>query len=544
MTPGPGRLLLAYAVLNAISYSALLPLWEGFDEPFHFGYVQQLANGRGFVDVRAASLTKEVAASIPLTPVSSTVKVNLHAAPLYSEFFSWPAARRAETRRALTAIPPDWRGADSQISNYEAHHPPLAYALLAVPERVLARIPLPDRVLLLRLLASIAGALLLCFGADALCRELGLPALYCRIAVFCVLSSQMTWAAMAHVANDWLAVPLAVWTLVFAIRCAAEPSTRRVLLLSLVVSAGLLTKAYFLAIEPLVFVVCAMCGRRILVHAAVVAMVAGPWYARNQMLYGTLTGMQEARAGFGPSAVLRDAGFLRWPTVIRDSVRFAVWTGNNTFRVFSTRTIDVVILACAIGLVLWAIGRHGTAEKVTAAYAGLFLAALAYAAVLAHLATGGASSIPSPWYAQTIATPLIALAFAGASRRSVAGRFLAAGITVLFGYVLAVTYVFRLIPLYSGFDGRGSVGAVLHLYLRQFAQVTEKLGAAALGPVWLIFAAATLVLAMIVLLEAQFIRQMLRTFPSIPVRPRDPAWLLRKKQCDLRAARPIPARPR
>lgn len=514
---------MAYAALNAVLFSALLPLWEGFDETFHFAYVQQLANGRGFLELRAARVSREAAASISFTPVSPTVKVNLRAAPLYSEFFSWPAASRAQGRERLRAIPPEWRAADSEIDNYEAHHPPLAYLLMALPERIAARLPLPDRVLLLRLLASVAGGLLLCTGAWALCRELGLNELLARMAVFCVLSSEMTWAAIAHVANDWLAVPLAVWTLVFAIRCAAEPTARRVLQVSLLVSAGLLTKAYFLAFEPLVFVVCAMCGRRVVAHIAVVAAVAGPWYVRNQALYGTLTGMTEARAGLGPAAVLHGAASMQWPRVIRDSIRFALWTGNNTFRVFSTHTIDLVILVCAIGLALWAIGRHTTAERITSAYCGFYLAALAYAAVLAHLSTGGASSIPSPWYAQPIAAPLIALAFLGAARWRFAATLLPAGITLLFGYVLAVTYVFRLIPLYSGFDGRGSIGAVLHLYRTQFAEVAEKLGAAALGPVWLIFPLAILIVALIVALEARFIRRMLPPSPSIPVLPRAPA---------------------
>lgn len=45
-------LLVAYALANAVLYSAMLPLWEGFDEPFHFGYVQRLANGQGFPDPR------------------------------------------------------------------------------------------------------------------------------------------------------------------------------------------------------------------------------------------------------------------------------------------------------------------------------------------------------------------------------------------------------------------------------------------------------------------------------------------------------------
>jgi hypothetical protein len=34
--------LLIYGGLNAVMYSGLLPLWDGFDEPCHYGYVQWL----------------------------------------------------------------------------------------------------------------------------------------------------------------------------------------------------------------------------------------------------------------------------------------------------------------------------------------------------------------------------------------------------------------------------------------------------------------------------------------------------------------------
>ena len=71
--------------------------------------------------------------------------------------------------------------------------------------------------------------------------------------LFCLLSSQMTWATLAHVANDWLAVPLAIWTLVFMIRAASSPTLANLAVASLVLSAGLLTKSYFLALVPVLF---------------------------------------------------------------------------------------------------------------------------------------------------------------------------------------------------------------------------------------------------------------------------------------------------
>jgi hypothetical protein len=511
----------AYALANVVLYGALMPLWEGFDEPFHYGYVQQLAAGRGLVDLRDARLTKEVAASFSLAPISPVVKVNLPTAPLYGEYFSWPAARRAQTREALNSIPREWRWADASVLNYEAHHPPLAYVALAIPERLFGRIPLPGRVLLLRWLAAVAGAVMLATGTWALCGELGVAEPFREMVVFCILSLQMTWATIAHVGNDWLAVPLAIWTLVFTIRSAAAPTTRNIALVSVFVSAGLLTKAYFLAIEPLVFVVCALRGRRrALMHCAILAIAAAPWYIRNQALYGTLTGMREARAGLGPSAVLANALRIDWPKVIQDTVRFALWTGNNTFRPFSTKTIDILVLLCTAGLLLWAIGRKRAAEWITALYCALFVLALAYDAVLSHLSTWGVSSIPSPWYAQVIVAPLIALAFLGAARRGCGGRVLAASIAILCGYILAVTYLCRLIPIYSGFDGRGSIRAIVDLYRTRFGKVEEKLGHAALGPPALIFSFTVLALVLILVQEVRFIRRMLPRNLSTRVLPR------------------------
>ena len=97
------RLLIAYALVNAVLYSVLLPLWEGFDEPFHFAYVQQLGNWQGLPDARTARLSREVGASILLAPASQPVKQNLPQVTTYTEYFSWPAAERIGVKRQLRA---------------------------------------------------------------------------------------------------------------------------------------------------------------------------------------------------------------------------------------------------------------------------------------------------------------------------------------------------------------------------------------------------------------------------------------------------------
>jgi len=207
-------LLISYALVNSLLYSLILPLWEGFDEPFHFGYVQRLANLQGLPDPRTTRLSRETTDSLTLAPASYVVKQNFPQVTSYGEYFSWTAAKRLDASRQLRSIPEEWRWQPSEISNYEAHQPPLAYIMLAIPERLLAGVSLPLRVAILRIMAALAGSLLLLGGAARVFSQVGIRDPYKSVALFCVFSSQMVWATLAHVGNDWLAVPIAVWTLV------------------------------------------------------------------------------------------------------------------------------------------------------------------------------------------------------------------------------------------------------------------------------------------------------------------------------------------
>jgi hypothetical protein len=510
------RLLLAYAALNAVLYSMLLPLWEGFDEPFHFGYVQQLANGQGLPDARSARLSREVWQAILRAPASDPVKANLPDVVTYAEYFSWPSERRSAAQRSLRDIPRDYRWQLSNAGNYEAHHAPLAYILLAVPERLLAGIPLPPRVLVLRIIAALAGSFLLFTATVALCSELSIGEAQRNVVLFCVLSSQMTWATLAHVANDWLAVPLAVWTLVFMIRGASSPTPANLASASLILSAGLLTKAYFLALVPVLSGISAIRGssrerklRGFVTHLAVIAICAGPWYVRNYRLYHVVTGMQESRAGVGPFKVLGAAFALNWPSVVATSIRAALWTANNTLRSFSLVTMNLVVAVCAAAFLLWIFSRHTLREWVVVAYCAAFALAIAYAAVVVYVGTGNPLSTPSAWYAQVLVAPTLSLLLLGTARWPRIGKVLAISIALLFGYVLAVTYVFKLIPLYAGYQGRGSLRDIAALYLSRFHILSANLNSVVLGPAPLIFAMTFGVILLILALEALLVRGIL-----------------------------------
>jgi hypothetical protein len=507
------RLFLAsFAVLNAVLYSALLPLWEGFDEPFHFGYVQYIANGWGLPDAHITYLSNEVKTSLLLAPASAAVQHNLPSVRTYSEYFSWPPEQRIRARKQINQIPSAARWTNSDYSNYEAHHAPLAYALLAVPERVLASVPLPWRVLVLRILAGLSGILLLYIGLRRLCHDLQLSETYSNAAIFCVLSCQMTWATIAHVANDWLAVPLTVWSLSMLIRYWRAPTPGNAVRLTAALVAGLLTKAYFLAVLPVVLVVCFR-TRRWKASGLVMGLVlllAAPWYGRNLARYGVISGMQEARSGIGITAILKAAPQLDWPTLAVRNARWALWTGNNTFLTFSTLTLNAVLILLLCAMTLWAVrGEHKPAEWITAAQCVLFSAALGYSTVLSFLYSHGAAAEPSPWYSQVLLTPVFGLALLGCSRVGIAGRALASALVIMFGYILVASYFAKLIPLYAGFTGRTSFAILVAWYTTDFTTVIGNLGAVSLAPARLVVCLAFAVTALTVILATVSVRSLI-----------------------------------
>ena len=112
------------------------------------------------------------------------------------------------------------------------------------------------------------------------------------------------------------------------------------------------------------------------VASLVLCGLAGPWYARNLVRYGVLTGTQESRAGIDLHAVLNVAPTLNWSAVILSSVRSSLLTGNNTFLTFSANTLNLLIGTGLMALILWTASRHSSTEWITVSYCALFAVAL------------------------------------------------------------------------------------------------------------------------------------------------------------------------
>jgi hypothetical protein len=495
--------ILCFGIINACLYSALLPLWEGFDEPAHYGYVESLWRMRSLPVLGKTAFPADVNASFRFAPASYLMHSWLPEITSYEDWFRLPAAERAHRRAELDALRPS-SGVSARL-DYEAHQAPLAYLPLALIDWLLRGSPITFRILVLRLFAAIASALLLFFGASALCRELAVPPTVADAVLFSIFCSQMLYAATAHIGNDWLAVPVAAWCFASLAACRNRPSMRQVLFAAAWLGAGLLTKAYFLAFVPWAAAVAATMIWRgriglkpFLAAATLVLAIAAPWYARNMSLYGNLSGTYEASTGVTIRDALRAAPQVNWPATAGFLARGSLWMGNNSGTSFSRATLNAILVLLALALAGWAVRWYqtGPAERIVFAGIGMFTVAVAYAACSSFACRSCGFRGASPWYTQVLLAPVLVLAFVGLSRWNRIGMVAAIGNVALWTWVLAATWAVKLFPMYSGAGASPMrFHDVWEWYTHQAAGRAADLSMTALAPALVLYAGLLVAIA-------------------------------------------------
>ena len=504
------KAILLFGIVNAALFCALLPLWEGFDEAFHYGYVETLWQTGRLPVLGRTLVPDDVAASFRLAPVSHVVERAIPEATAYDAWFALPQAERERRRRELELLAPGPR--TSFRPNYEAHQPPLAYLLLAPLDWSFAKLPLTVRVLALRLCCAVCAVVLLFFGASALCRALQLPEPFATAALFTIFCSEMLYATTAHVANDWLAVGVSAFFLAALAAFVHRPGRRPALRAAAWLAAGLLTKAYFLVFAVLAAAAAArLLWRRrtswgsVLPGAALVLALAGPWYVRNVALYGNIAGTHEAFDGIGIRQTLAAATRMDWLATSGFLARASLWTGNNWFNSYSRTTLNLMLALLALGVAAW-LGRRRQvqpAERTIFAAVVLFSAGVAYACCAAFADRHGAAAGASPWYTQVLLGPVVVLAYLGLSRWRRTGAVLAAIGLTLWAWVLVATWTTKLFPVYSG-GGSAATRArdVWNWYAHGAARRAGDLSLTALGPAAWLYAGLLVSVALTAVLGA------------------------------------------
>jgi hypothetical protein len=378
---------------------------------------------------------------------------------------------------------------------------------------------------MLRLFCAVFAILLLYSGVKTMCYALQMPEQSTNATLITIFCSEMLYATVAHVANDWLAVGISALFLGALARFVKEPDRRSASWTATWLGAGLLTKAYFLAFAVLA-VVCAaiLIWRRstrvktVLPGALLVLALAGPWYARNLILYKNVSGTHEEFDGIGVKQALAAAPRIDWIQTSAYLARGSLWTGNSSFTNFSRSTLNIVLLLLFAALTAW--GLHWReirpAERALLGAAVCFSVAVVYASCASFAHTNGKSPGASPWYTQVLLPPVIALAYLGMSRWKKLGPALAGCTVAIWTWVLIATWTVKLFPLYSG-------GGVASMHVRDIwnwymkgVGYTHELTLLALAPAPLLYLGLLVSLTLNITLSAAVIRDLVRSKTPSP----------------------------
>jgi hypothetical protein len=454
-------------VTGATFFVLMMPLGEGFDELWHFAYIQRVAQLRKVPESHASNLSKEALAFLQLHPVSWAVHNNFPILRSYEEYWRHPENRPSVDEQIANLR---FDGAYQEVPNpasasaqYESHQPPLYYFLaapvFAVCSRYLSFIHTftAMRFFSVLLASTIVPAMFLL--AHAALKDFKRAA----SAAALLVAFPGLYPSLTRVSNDALVLPLACWTLLSLVRYLEKSTTARLVILQVLVIAGLWTKAFFIPIAAGVVLCLLYAGRfRAAGAVLVLSMLGTPWYVGNFIQSHTVTGLPEEISGTTSTiTVVQALSGINWLNLFHVLRASHIWTGNWSFlsvRVWMYQVVFGTYLIGIVGLLRgrlrnpWAITALGICYLVS-------LAGLVYYAIIEFRYAG--ASVTEGWYLAPMIPAEIVLFVAGV--QSLFGRyqrwallFAQTSLTLMLVYTAA----FIEVPYYAGITAHAPGGQV------------------------------------------------------------------------------------
>lgn len=499
-------------VVRGFWYCAVAPPWEGFDEPFHFSVLQNVANGHGMPHA-GTPITLEVQNSLHLLPIPWMLQFHAIPPPLttYDDFWKLPAEERDRRLASVRALDSKQGSlpAIEPIINYESQQMPLYYWLFALPLHWMSGLPLLTRLYFLRMLSVLGASLSVPLAYwIARCVLQSVAQALSIVALIVLLPELMI--NLARVSNESLAMLCYSAMLAAAMAAIDRPlSWRAWLLLGLSLGCGLLAKAYLLSAVPAVMAVAllgvwklrqperfwsgaASIGARLLAALLLAGVIAGSWYSKVHASTGSWSGEQGDVAASHLSWLqkLAEVPHVNWKSGVLSIVVSHVWFGGWSFLKLANGAyrISFVIVAAAVAGVLMRLWKQaGSVDErqkvvVLVMFYVSFWAGLLYHVFVNYLKIGVSAS--TGWYLYaTVAVEAVLLiwglqAFASA-------RVISPALAVILAALDLYAVQAYLMPYYSGFSAHvgDSVPASLRAGLSQLPAMFERL--AILHPAWL-----------------------------------------------------------
>jgi 4-amino-4-deoxy-L-arabinose transferase-like glycosyltransferase len=317
------RLVLAFILTSYVSvatfYAVQTPRWQAPDEPAHFNYIEHLATQGSF-------------------PV-------LEVGDYPHEYLEEIKSARFPPHMSIASI------------RYESHQPPLYYVLAALVYRLTSRLGFDRQFLALRLFSVVLGAMVLYAiyrlvraifdGTDHEVGSLAHSEFRALAAAALAAIVPMHVAMTAAINNDTLAELLLLLILWQAVRDIRSGLTHRhPIVAGMLLGFALLTKTtlYLPALGIVVISALLQTGarehdgsiatqrsvRHVLCALAVSLLLAGPWFARNALVYGSLDVLGWQRHDMVVTGQLRTTELLSQIGPVGFAKQFVV----TTFRSF------------------------------------------------------------------------------------------------------------------------------------------------------------------------------------------------------------------
>jgi hypothetical protein len=460
----------------------MMPLGEGFDELWHFIYIQRVAELGKPPESHATQLSSEGLRFLQLHPVAWAVHNNFPAMPSYEEYWRSNPKNRYLLDEQLSRL--RFAGHNSEITNaasaqYESHQPPLYYYLSAPMFSLFSsRLSFVHTFTAMRmfsvLLASLIMPALFFIARDVLRDSNGAANAVAVLVLFPGLYPSVT-----HVSNDALVLPLAGWTLFCLVRFLERSTPSRLFALQTFLIAGLWTKALFLPIVAGVILTLIYAGHfRAAAIVVAFSTLGTPWYIHNFIQSHTITGLPEISGTTSTITAAQALSKLNWLNFFRVLRSSHIWTGNWSFlsvRIWMYQVVSTVYFLGIVGLLRGRLQNSRAIVALGICYS-VFIIALVYHATIEFRYNG--ASVTLGWFLAPMIPAEIVLFVAG--MQSLLGRrqrwAFAFSQTALMLF-LVYTAAFIEAPYYAGITAHVSNGpvATYHPHVSDMRLMSERL---------------------------------------------------------------------
>ena len=236
-------LLIILFVIQGMIFAGMYPLWEGWDEPAHFAYVQHIVEKKTIPKL-TDEISNEVAYTLDKVPLNPLL---VPPGKSFQDFWNnFTVNELLENKNKLSELDNSERFNTSPWINWEAKQPPFAYLTQSPIYLLFYNYSILERAFALRAFSVIVTAIGIVFAYKTI--SLLFDDRFIRVgSLMFIVFNPMFTTNITRVNNEFMTILLFSAFLYLMVRYLKEKTnTLHVVLIGLVLGLGLLTKQTFL----------------------------------------------------------------------------------------------------------------------------------------------------------------------------------------------------------------------------------------------------------------------------------------------------------